>query len=61
MRSRRTVVWDTETVNCGLRASNAFTKEVLPAPDGAEITNSPPLRAGSFPVVMTVFCCTFAL
>jgi hypothetical protein len=48
-------VWETETVSCGSRASNALTNEVLPAPEGAEITNSPPVRVLCFPLVMAVF------
>jgi hypothetical protein len=35
------VVCETDTVNAGLRSSSAFTSDVLPAPEGAEITNSP--------------------
>ncbi len=52
------MVCDTDTVSAGSRSSSAFTSEVLPAPDGAEITNSPPLRELCFPGVMTVFCGT---
>jgi hypothetical protein len=36
------VVWDTDTTRFGRAASRAFTRLVLPAPEGADMTNSSP-------------------